>query len=216
MLEIENLTYVHAGNTPLYRYDLSIKPGEIVLVSGKSGAGKSTLLDLVAGFLAPNTGRIDFRGADLAPLLPEARPVSILFQEDNLFEHLSVRKNLALGLPKNLPSREMAGRIEIALNEVGLTGYGLRRASDLSGGQKQRVALARTLLRNKPILLLDEPFASLDEETASKMRALVLRLSKKHDWHTLVVSHSAKDRLEWADRTYDLVSGRLIPDNPTF
>ncbi len=215
MLKIENLTYVHAGNTPLYNYGLSIKPGEIVLVSGKSGAGKSTLLDLVAGFLAPNAGRIDFRGTDLTPLPPETRPVSILFQEDNLFGHLSVRKNLGLGLPQNLPSREKADRIEIALNEVGLTGYGARRASDLSGGQKQRVALARTLLRNKPILLLDEPFASLDEDTASKMRALVSRLSKKHHWHTLVVSHSARDRLEWADRTYDLVSGRLIPDSNT-
>ncbi len=213
MLKIENLTYVHAGNTPLYSYDLSINPGEIVLISGKSGAGKSTLLDLVAGFLAPNAGRIDFGGTDLIPLLPEARPVSILFQEDNLFEHLSVRKNLTLGLPKNLPPGEKAGRIEIALNEVGLSGYGSRRASDLSGGQKQRIALARTLLQTRPVILLDEPFASLDEETAAQMRTLMLRLTRKHDWHTLVVSHSAKDRLELADRTYDLVSGRLVPDS---
>ena len=210
MLKVEQLTFAQPGQPVTYVYDLKVAPGEIVVVTGLSGAGKSTLLDLIAGFLSPTSGTLTLNETNLLALPPEKRPLSILFQEDNLFEHLSVNKNLALALPVN--DRQAKGKIADALNEVGLPGYGPHRAQDLSGGQKQRVALARTLLRKKPVLLLDEPFASLDDETAEQMRALVRRLTDTNQWHTLIVSHAAEDAKQLADRLYNLYEGRLIPD----
>ncbi len=210
MLKVEQLTFTQPGQSLSYVYDLEVAPGEIVVVTGVSGAGKSTLLDLIAGFLSPTDGSLSLNETDLLPLPPEKRPLSILFQEDNLFEHLSVAKNLALALTANQGQENE--RILEALNEVGLGGYGPRRASNLSGGQKQRVALARTLLRNRPVLLLDEPFASLDEKTARDMRALVRCLTDTKQWHTLIVSHAKEDARQLADRLYSLCEGRLNPE----
>ncbi len=210
MLKVEQLTFSQAGQSYSYIYDLKVSPGEIVVVTGVSGAGKSTLLDLIAGFLSPASGSLSLNETDLLPLPPEKRPLSILFQEDNLFEHLSVAKNLALALTAN--QGQETERIIEALNEVGLGGYGPRRARNLSGGQKQRVALARTLLRNRPVLLLDEPFASLDEKTALDMRTLVRRLTDTNQWHTLIVSHAKEDARQLADRLYSLCEGRLNPE----
>ncbi|HHG90828.1 MAG TPA: ATP-binding cassette domain-containing protein [Devosia sp.] len=210
MLEAEQLTFAQPGQPLSYVYDLQVAPGEIVVVTGISGAGKSTLLDLIAGFLSPTAGALSLNGDDLLVLPPEKRPVSILFQQDNLFEHLSVAKNLALALPAN--DRQAKEKIANALDEVGLADYGPRRAHDISGGQKQRVALARTLLRQKPVLLLDEPFASLDDETAREMRALVRCLTDANQWHTLIVSHAKEDVRQLADRLYNLFEGRLNPE----
>src|SRR5690606_6090346 len=144
----------------------------VTAVSGVSGSGKSTLLDLIAGFLQPRSGRLTLHGRDLLPLPPEQRPVSILFQSESLFEHLSVARNLALGLPSSTPRAEREARTARALAEVGLAGIERQRAETLSGGQKQRVALARTLLRDRPILLLDEPFSALDDVTRETSRTL--------------------------------------------
>lgn len=210
MLEAEQLAFAQANQPLSYVYDLQVAPGEIVVVTGISGAGKSTLLDLIAGFLSPTAGALSLNGDDLLVLPPEKRPVSILFQQDNLFEHLSVAKNLALALPAN--DRQAKEKIANALDEVGLADYGPRRAHDISGGQKQRVALARTLLRQKPVLLLDEPFASLDDETAREMRALVRCLTDANQWHTLIVSHAKEDVRQLADRLYNLFEGRLNPE----
>ena len=210
MLKAEQLTFAQPGQPLSYVYDLQVAPGEIVVVTGISGAGKSTLLDLIAGFLSPTAGALSLNGDDLLVLPPEKRPVSILFQQDNLFEHLSVAKNLALALPSK--DQEAKEKIANALDEVGLADYGPRRAHDISGGQKQRVALARTLLRQKPVLLLDEPFASLDDETAREMRALVRRLTDANQWHTLIVSHAKEDVRQLADRLYNLFEGRLNPE----
>ncbi len=209
MLKVEQLTFAQPGQPVTYVYDLKVAPGEIIVVTGVSGAGKSTLLDLIAGFLSPTEGALNLNGADLLTLPPEKRPLSILFQENNLFEHLSVSKNLTLALPPK--DREAKDKIARALHEVGLAGYEQRSANNLSGGQKQRVALARTLLREKPVLLLDEPFASLDEETARDIRALVRRLTKTRQWHTLIVSHAKQDARQLADRLYNLAEGRLHP-----
>ncbi len=202
MLEIKNLSFRHPGQATPLVYNFSSKPCTISAITGPSGIGKSTLLDLIAGFLAPVSGAIQLNEINIISLPPEKRPVSILFQADNLFEHLSVQTNLELGLPKNITQK--ASLISNALKEVDLHGYETRRASDLSGGQKQRVALARTLLRNQPIVLLDEPFANLDENTAKDMRALVKRLTQKNEWHTLFVTHNPTDVKDLADRIYPL------------
>lgn len=209
MLEADRLTFSHPGATRRYELTFAAAPGEITAVSGQSGSGKSTLLDLIAGFLAPSGGTLTLDGTDLIPLPPEARPVSILFQSETLFEHLSAGHNLALGLPRGTPRDETSRRIAAALAEVGLPGIEAQRASTLSGGEKQRVALARTLLRNKPVLLLDEPFSALDDSTRATVRELVRDLTERHRWITMLVSHHADDIEALAARRYRLEDGRL-------
>jgi thiamine transport system ATP-binding protein len=210
MLVLEGVEFSWPGYPQRYRFDMEAHPGEVTAVSGESGAGKSTLLDLVAGFLTPTSGRIMLDGRDLVPLAPEDRPVSILFQSDMLFEHLSAGRNVALGLPGGVPRAQRSAKIARALAEVGMEGTAGQRAGTLSGGQKQRVALARTLLRARPMLLLDEPFSALDDETRALTRALVGELTARHGWTTLLVSHHADDITQLARRRYRLADGRLV------
>lgn len=206
MLRVEDLSFAHPGQATPYHFGMTAAPGEITAISGASGSGKSTLLDLLAGFLTPLSGRIDLDGRDLVPLPPEARPVSLLLQSDNLFDHLSAARNVALGLPAKA---DAARAIEVALDEVGLTGLGQQTAATLSGGQKQRVALARTLVRNRPVVLLDEPFSALDDATRASTRELVKTLTLAHGWHTILVSHHMDDIDALASRRYRLEEGWL-------
>jgi thiamine transport system ATP-binding protein len=208
MLEAEHLRFTHPGATRHFDLSFAARPGEITAVSGQSGAGKSTLLDLIAGFLQPQSGRLALDGRDLLPLPPEQRPISILFQSETLFEHLSAQQNLALGLPRG--ATEQQSKIAAALNEVGLPGVLRQRADTLSGGEKQRVALARTLLRDRPVLLLDEPFSALDDETRGTIRTLVKSLTERHGWITMLVSHHVDDVEALATRRYQLRDGMLF------
>ncbi|WP_439601109.1 ATP-binding cassette domain-containing protein [Devosia sp.] len=208
MLEAEHLRFTHPGATRHFDLSFAARPGEITAVSGQSGAGKSTLLDLIAGFLQPQSGRLALDGRDLLPLPPEQRPISILFQSETLFEHLSAQQNLALGLPRG--ATEQQSKIAAALNEVGLPGVLRQRADTLSGGEKQRVALARTLLRDRPVLLLDEPFSALDDETRGTIRTLVKSLTERHGWITMLVSHHVDDVEALAARRYQLRDGMLF------
>ena len=209
MLVLDALTYAHNGQAMRYSFSMRAAPGEITAVSGQSGAGKSTLLDLIAGFLMPQSGALSLDGLDLAPLPPERRPVSILFQSDTLFEHLSAEQNVALGLPEGTPAANRRPLVAAALLEVGLPDIGPQRGATLSGGQKQRVALARTLLRARPVLLLDEPFSALDDDTRANVRLLVRDLTAKHQWTTILVSHHADDIDALAARRYRIANGRL-------
>jgi thiamine transport system ATP-binding protein len=210
MLALEGVEFGWPGYPQHYCFDMQAAPGEVTAVSGESGAGKSTLLDLIAGFLAPTSGRIMLDGRDLGPLAPEDRPVSILFQSDTLFEHLSAARNVSLGLPRRMPPAERTAKVAQALAEVGMAGITGQRAATLSGGQKQRVALARTLLRARPVLLLDEPFSALDDETRALTRTLVGELTTRHGWTTMLVSHNSDDIAELAHRRYRLAEGRLV------
>jgi len=203
MLALEDVAFAYTSGME-YRFSMTAEPGAITAIRGQSGAGKSTLLDLIAGFLTPASGVVRIDGRDVTALPPEQRPVSILFQSETLFEHLSAARNVALGLKK--PD---ATRVTAALAEVGLPAVVTQRASTLSGGQKQRVALARTLLRDRPVLLLDEPFSALDDETRGATRTLVRDLTQKHKWATLLVTHHADDIAAIADRVYLLEGGAL-------
>lgn len=209
MLRVENLTYAHPGQAQPYSFSLLAPAGEVTAISGASGSGKSTLLDLLSGFLTPTTGSIDLDGQDLLPLPPEQRPLSLLLQADSLFDHLTADSNIALGLPAGSAKQEIREKSAGVLAEVGLQGAGSQLASTLSGGQKQRVALARTLLRARPILLLDEPFSALDDDTRAAVRDLVRTLTIRHRWHTILVSHHADDVEALASRRYLLSEGRL-------
>ena len=210
MLEAEHLRFTHPGATRQFDLSFVANPGEITAVSGQSGAGKSTLLDLIAGFLVPSAGRLMLDGQDLLPLPPEQRPISILFQSETLFEHLSAYQNLELGLPRGAVDRQQ--KIVAALTEVGLPGVLKQRADTLSGGEKQRVALARTLLRDRPVLLLDEPFSALDDDTRGTIRTLVKSLTERHRWITLLVSHHVDDVEALATRRYQLRDGMLFEE----
>ncbi|WP_171015906.1 ATP-binding cassette domain-containing protein [Devosia sp. FKR38] len=210
MLRVDELTFAHPGQARPYVFSMSAAPGEITAVSGASGAGKSTLLDLLAGFLIPATGTMTLDGRDLLPLAPEDRPVSLLLQAQSLFEHLRTDSNVRLGLPARTPRHEADQKVKAALADVGLVGLDSQRASTLSGGQKQRAALARTLLRNRPILLLDEPFSALDDATRTTIRDLVLQLTRERGWHTILVSHHADDITAIASQRYVIADGQLI------
>lgn len=208
MLVADNLTFAYPGQGA-YHFSFEASAGEVTAISGASGSGKSTLLDLLAGFLKPSAGYLLLDGADLLPLMPETRPVSLLLQADNLFDHLSAADNAALGLPRGMEKSLGAEKVGTALAEVELSGFATKPASTLSGGQKQRVALARTLLRNRPVLLLDEPFSALDDETRKTIRDLVARLTRQHGWHTILVSHHADDIAALATKHYRLSEGKL-------
>jgi len=210
VLVADRLRYRHQGQGWDYQFSMSAAPGEVTAISGPSGAGKSTLLDLIAGFLAPESGALRVDGQDLLRLPPEARPVSILFQSGTLFEHLSAARNVSLGLPARTPRRVADDRVAAALAEVGLPDIGGQRAATLSGGQQQRVALARILLRARPVLLLDEPFSALDDETRATVRNLVGTLTVRHGWTTILVSHHADDVAALAARRYRIEAGRLM------
>ena len=210
MFKITNLRYQHSKKDPIYRYDLSLNPQEIVAIMGQSGSGKSTLLDLIAGFLEPLEGQIVLDKTPLEKLPIEKRPISILFQNHNLFEHLSVQQNILLGVKKVLKDAiDEVQKVEAILKEVGLEAYEHTIASKLSGGQQQRVALARVLLRREPILLLDEPFSGLDEKTHLEMLDLVANITQKYHLHTILITHNKEDAKRIASKCYTMQSHTL-------
>ena len=196
--------------------DWSVDPGSRIAVMGPSGAGKSTLLSAIAGFLAPAAGRILWAGQDLASVPAGERPVTILFQDQNLFPHLTVAQNLGLGLRPDL--RLATGdkiRIDEALIRVGLEGLGPRRPAQLSGGQASRAALARALLRARPILLLDEPFAALGPALRAEMLDLVREVADETGALVLMVTHDPQDALALGGMTAFVSDGVVKPPVPT-
>lgn len=211
MLEIRGLQYRRGRPAAeVYEYDLEVGPGEIACLTGKSGSGKSTCLDLVAGFLEPDAGGVMIDGSDILGSAPEDRPLTILFQKDNLFEHLSAAQNVALGANTSLRLTEDEERdVNGALDRVGLLALSGRRASRLSGGEQQRVALARCLIRKRPVLLLDEPFTALDTGTRADMLSLVRKIVTERMLATLMVTHDVDECEQIADRRYELSGGRV-------
>ncbi len=212
MLKITEVGFRYSSDGPAYRFDLKVGPGQIVGLTGRSGAGKSTLLDLIAGFLSGEDGAIEVDGQEISALPPDRRPLTILFQRHNLFDHLSAEKNVALGLRANLKlSAEDRAVVQQALDDTGIGALGAQLAAKLSGGEQQRVALARSLVRNKPVLLLDEPFSALDQETRAEMLALVRRIVDRDQLACLMVTHDPADCEKIADRHVVMNGGKLSP-----
>ena len=175
-------------------FDTGFAQGSLNVIIGPSGAGKSTLLNLIAGFLPVRRGRVLVDGADITAAPPGERPIAMLFQENNLFAHLTAARNVGLGIHARLRhTPEETARIGEALGAVGLEGLGARKPGELSGGQRQRVALARALISQRPILLLDEPFAALGPAQRLTMVALVDRLRRRRGLTVLMVSHQVDD-----------------------
>ncbi|MDO4435119.1 MAG: ATP-binding cassette domain-containing protein [Cardiobacteriaceae bacterium] len=171
----------------ILRADLSLPPAKRFVLLAPSGSGKSTLLDLIAGFLSPQSGQILWHERDLTREKVGKRPVSYLFQHNNLFAHLSVWRNLAL-------VNNSRDAINKALWAMGLPDDYLKKfPAELSGGEQQRVALARTLLQKRPIILLDEPFSALDPDTKAKVCDLTVQVQREQSALLLAVSHDAAD-----------------------
>ncbi len=192
------------------RFDATFAPGRITAILGPSGAGKTTLLNLVAGFLVPHEGRILFGEDDLACAEPAQRPVSMIFQENNLFAHLDVATNVALGIaPGGRFDATIRRRVSQALRWVGLQGYEQRLPATLSGGERQRVAIARALLRDRPVMLLDEPFAALDPSLRGEMAALLRRIHEQHGYTVLLVSHQPREAARLAEDFAFIDAGRI-------
>lgn len=214
MLELRNLS-VTRGSFALDA-DLSVSPGARVAVIGASGSGKSTLLSLIAGFLAPDRGAVLWQGRDITRTPPGQRPVSMLFQDQNLFPHLTAAQNVGLGLRPDLRLNHVQKtRVSQVLDEVGLPGIADRKPASLSGGQQSRVALARVLLRARPILLLDEPFAALGPALKSEMLDLLARIAEDTGAMVLMVSHDPGDARRFAPQTILIHDGHAHPPQPT-
>ncbi|MBA3449028.1 MAG: thiamine ABC transporter ATP-binding protein [Pseudaminobacter sp.] len=197
-------------------FDAEIEAGSVTAIMGPSGSGKSTLLNLVAGFETPRSGRILIGGVDVTDQRPAARPVSMVFQENNLFAHLTVEQNVGLGRSPALRlTQEDREAIAEALHRTGLGDKSKRLPRELSGGERQRVALARVLVRDRPVLLLDEPFASLGPALREDMLDLIAGLHDERKMTILLVTHQPEDAWRIGDRMLFLEQGRIVATGET-
>ena len=211
MIKLDKVAF-HYKQMPMY-FDLHIKMGERVAVVGASGAGKSTLLNLIAGFEYADSGEIWLNGKNHSKNPPHLRPVSMLFQENNLFMHLTVQQNIALGLQPNLKlNPQQNEQVKQVADAVGLGEFLTRLPTQLSGGQKQRVALARCLLRDQPILLLDEPFSALEPSLRQEMLQLLQQLCVQKNLTVLLVTHQPDELQGYVDRILTVENGRIVQD----
>lgn len=211
MLLLEDVS-VRQGTFTL-SVNLSLPKGARVALMGASGSGKSTLLSVLSGFLWPDEGRITMAGEDATRAPVADRPISILFQDGNLFPHLSAFDNIALGVSPRLKlSPEDRARVEEALGKVELVGMGDRKPAELSGGQQSRVALARMLLRDKPVALLDEPFSALDPGLRREMLNLVRTLCDETGQTLIMATHDLRDAERLCDRVLLLEDGKVALD----
>jgi thiamine transport system ATP-binding protein len=192
-------------------YSLSVKAGHLCAVIGPSGGGKTTLLHMIAGFETPEGGTLTFDGQNLLPLAPAKRPVAIVFQDHNLFPHLNVTQNVGLGIRPSLSLTDGEKLlIEVTLESVGLEGFGSRRPGEMSGGQRQRVALARALVSGRPLILLDEPFSSLDPTLRRDMILLVDEMRRKRPVTILMTIHTPEDAADVADQMAFVADGKVV------
>ncbi|WP_338561027.1 thiamine ABC transporter ATP-binding protein ThiQ [Erwinia sp. E_sp_B04_7] len=214
MITLTNLTWLY-HHLPM-RFSLSMQAGERLAILGPSGAGKSTLLSLIAGFLESNSGSLLLEGKEHSHTPPAKRPVSMLFQENNLFPHLTVAQNIGLGLNPGLKlNQQQKQALQEIARRVGLESCLQRLPAQLSGGQRQRAALARCLVRQQPLLLLDEPFSALDPALRKEMLQLVDEVCQERNITLLMVSHSIEDAARIAPRSMLIVDGRVYWDGST-
>jgi iron(III) transport system ATP-binding protein len=211
---ITGLTKRYGDVAAVAGLDLTVRPGELVALLGPSGCGKTTTLRLVAGFMAPDAGEIRVGDRVLSSpgsvIPPERRRMAMIFQSYALWPHMTVAQNVAYGLRfGNTPRAQRDGKVEEILRAVQLAGYGARYPGELSGGQQQRVAVARALVVEPEILLLDEPLSNLDASLREEMRFEIRRLHERFGITTLYVTHDQAEAMVISDRAAVIRNGRV-------
>ncbi len=203
-------TYPKANAPVLNDFSLDVKSGELVSLLGPSGIGKSTLLKLITGIEKPDAGEILFDGESILPIAPNEREAVFMFQKAYLFPFLSVGENIAFGLKvKNIPAEEQRKRIAEMLELIGLPGIESRKPNELSGGEQQRVALARSLVIRPKVLLLDEPFNSLDRPVRLGLQEAVRNIQRELGITTILVTHDLDEAMAMSDRMALLMGGKV-------
>ena len=193
-LEMQDVVFSYERGAREWRFDLAVPRGARCALLGASGSGKSTLLDLVAGHVEPHAGTVTIDGIDVTRRRPGRRPVSQVFQDHNLFAHLDVLTNVALGVaPDGRIDRAVRERSQAALAQVGLEGFGARYPGELSGGERGRAALARAVLRDEPLLLLDEAFGALGPALAREMGELVVSIAEQRVATLVFITHEPEE-----------------------
>ncbi|MBR0937567.1 ABC transporter ATP-binding protein [Bradyrhizobium jicamae] len=211
LLRIEGVAKSFGNFRAVDRLSLDIRAGEFFALLGPSGCGKTTLLRLLAGFEAPDEGRILLGGNDIAQVLPHERPVNMMFQNYALFPHLSVRDNIAFGLKRaGMARADIKTRVAEMVALVKLEGLERRKPDQLSGGQRQRVALARSLARRPQVLLLDEPLAALDKKLRESTQAELMELQRRLGMTFIIVTHDQEEAMTMAGRIGVMDAGRLV------
>ena len=207
-----NLNFSFEENYLAISANLLLESNKIYAIIGPSGAGKSTFLNLISGFSEISSGSILWNEQEISDLPPSKRNISILFQDNNLFPHLSVWRNLALAVshwPKI--SNDDEAKLHSVISEVGIRGLENRKPSQLSGGQQSRVALARVLLQKNKILLLDEPFAALGPSLKDQMLELIEKIARNRGLLVLMVTHDPADANKIASQTIVIKNNKVHP-----
>lgn len=213
VLQVEGIFKQYAADPSFYLKvkELGVKSGELLALLGPSGCGKTSFLKVIAGLLRPDQGDIYYKGERITNLIAEKRGFGMVFQQPLLFPHMTVEENVAFGLKmKGLPKPVRLEKARQLLFRVGLNGYEQRYPKELSGGQQQRVSLARSLLIEPRILLMDEPFSALDPELRSDMRNWLKQIHKETGTTILLVTHDLEEAFFLADRIGVMVKGELL------
>lgn len=202
MLAVADIVVRFGDRAVLDRVSLELARGEVVALVGSSGIGKSTLLRVIAGLLRPDAGSVVLDGCDITALPTHQRNIGLMFQNEQLFPHLSVADNVAFGLRmQRQPRAFIAGRVDELLQLVGLQGFGDRDTGRLSGGESKRIALARALAPKPSVLLLDEPLTGLDRELHDRLATDLSEALRSTGTTALLVTHDAEEASALADRT---------------
>ena len=210
MLQIDAITKYFSGAPAVRAASFAVDRGELVCLLGPSGCGKSTLLRIISGLTEADAGAIRIEGADMTRTAANRRPTAMVFQSHALWSHMTVAQNVGFGLRvRGLPRADIAAKVAAVLDLVGLSAFGKRLPAELSGGQAQRVALARCLVVEPKVLLMDEPFSALDAHLRKSLREELKSLQRRLDLTTIFVTHDQEEAMELADRIVVMQAGRV-------
>ena len=211
MLQLKNIDKSFGTKQVAQNISLSVESGGVLAVLGKSGCGKSTLLKIIAGLTPADGGEVWLNGRDITLMPSEKRNISLMFQDYALFPHLNAWQNAAFGLKmRKVPRKEAEQRARQALDEVGLGGEAERSVDSLSGGEQQRLALARALVTQPDLLLLDEAFSSLDTHLRRHLRDQTVRQIRRQNIPAILVTHDPEEAFTLADRIALMHAGRVL------
>ena len=209
-VQINKLTKKFEDNVAVNGIDFKINSGEFFSILGPSGCGKTTTLRMIAGFVMPTAGEIFIGNNDITFQAPEKRNIGFVFQNYAIFPHMNVFENISFGLKmRNIDQKQINEKVKIALEQVNLIGYETRYQRELSGGEQQRVALARVLVTEPQILLLDEPLSALDKKLREEMKIWIKELQKKLKITTVYVTHDQSEALTMSDRIAIMNKGNI-------